>query len=460
MGIDGSWPRIWKAEGAEYVENDKGVSTVFVDGQILLMKSTMPDGCTWQQYVERNFTQRLVALHRKYENVVLAFDSYESVPVYKSIEQLKRIAKAAPFAFEAGDNVPSRPPSSKVWGNALLNRAYKTNIITMIVTMLARGYDPQVQKKTLILDFVNVVRISFTPYERTQSVLEDMQPMGESDVKFMRYAEKYGDIVVESVDSDVMLIAMLYVQKSNYKHRIFVRRIKSAPIDETVEEKNANVEKRKRAAGGAAGGSAGVAGGAKPPRARLEYETLCINTLLRMLHNAAYEAIGREMVIAESHLTHILIVLMLLNGSDYSRGLPRVGARSVWEMLHVVVPAFVATTSMVQDAIVIDSEMCIDAVFAEIYKAKFSRHVSTTESSFSEVRADLVGSKLSYAVRDSIPTHAELECTIKNIGWILTYWNLTNENPPVCPAGTHGFSVADGKVRFIDTVQADEMDVE
>lgn len=445
MGIDGSWPRIWKAEGAEYVENDKGVSTVFVDGQILLMKSTIPEaGCTWQQYVERNFTQRLVALHRKYENVVLAFDSYESVPVYKSIEQARRIAKVAPFAFEAGDNVPSRPPSSKVWGNALLNRAYKTNIITMIVTMLARGYDPQVQKKTLILDFVNVVRVTFTPYERKQDVLEDMQPMGESDVKFMRYAEKYGDIVVESVDSDVLLIAMLYVQKTNFKHTVWVKRIKSAPIDETAEEKNAKVEKRKSAAGGS--------GSANPPRGRLEYETLCINTLLCMLHNSAYESIGRELVVSDIHLTNILVLIFLLNGSDFSRGLPRVGARSMWEYIDIIIPAFVATTSMVDDALVIDSVLCIDAVFAEIYKAKFSKHVSTTESSFSEVRADLIGSKLSYAVRESLPTHDVLECTIKNIGWVLTYWHITNGSPPICPHGTHGFSVADGKVRFMDSV--------
>lgn len=448
MGIDASWPRIFKAEGAEYVETDKGVNTVFVDAQILLMKSTIPEqGCTWKEFVEKNFGQRLVALHRKYETVIVAFDNYEQVPVYKSIEQERRIAKVAPFAFANGDDVPSRPPSSKVWSNALLNRAYKTNIITMIVTMLARSYDPHVQKKTLILDFVNVVEITFTPYERKQSVLEDMQAMGESDVKFMRYADKYGDLVVESVDSDVMLIAMLYVQKTKFKHRIFVKRIKSAPIDETVDEKNEKVAKRKRAAGGSVGGSE------KTLRARLEYETLCINTLLLMLHNAAYEAIGRELVIEHAHLTNILVVIMLLNGSDYSRGLPRVGAKSVWEMLEVIVPAFVATTSMVGDAIVLDSELCIDAVFAEIYKAKFSRHVSTTESSFSEVRAELVNSKLSYAVRDNIPTYAALECTIKNVEWVLKYWHLTNENPPVCPDGTHGFSVADGKVRFADTVE-------
>jgi len=434
MGIHADWAKIWKAEGSEYVESDKGVKTVFVDGQILLMKSTIPDtGSSWKDFVDRNFTRRLVALHRKYEHVIISFDNYEQVPLYKSIEQARRVVVKetdTPFVFNVGDNVPNRPPGAKVWAKALLNRTFKTNIITMITTMLARGYDPQLQRKTLIIDFINVVRIDFTSYARKQEVMADMLPMGESDVKFMRYAEKFGDLAVESVDSDVVLIAMLYLQNTNFKHRIFVKRIKSPPIDETV------CEKRKRTEG-------------KPPG--LEYETLCVNILLRMLHKACIEAVGRELVVAENHLTHILVCVMLLNGSDYSRGLPRVGARALWEMMDIVVPALVATSHMVANSIVLDHENCTDIVFAEIYKTKFNKHVKVPDCSFEVVRGELMSSKLSYAIKNSIPTQTAIACTMQNIAWVMEYWALFNTGPPVCHKGGHGFVVTDGKVRFSDT---------
>jgi len=328
MGIHGDWAWIWKAEGTAYVKKElqAGVATVFVDEQILLMKSTIPEGgASWAEYVERNFGRRLVELHRRFETVILAFDDYEEVPVYKSIEQERRVATGrarAPFAFKAGDQIPARPPRQDVWAAAMLNRTFKTNVISMITTLLARSYDPLLQRKTLILDFVNVVRIDFSSYECMQAAMPEMRAMGESDVKFMRYTDKFGDLVVESVDSDVVLIAMLYLQRTAFRSRVLVKRIKSNPIDEDA------AAKRKRAdAKGARG---------------LEYEVVCVGTLLRMLHAACIDAVGRKLVMAEEHLTHILVCVMLLCGSDYSRGIPRVGAKVLWEMLDVVVPAFVA----------------------------------------------------------------------------------------------------------------------
>jgi len=69
--------------------------TVFVDEQILLMKSTIPEGRTlWKEFVDRNFVRKLVDLHRRFETVIIAFDYYEQVPLYKSIEQTRRVAGA------------------------------------------------------------------------------------------------------------------------------------------------------------------------------------------------------------------------------------------------------------------------------------------------------------------------------------------------------------------------------
>jgi len=112
MGIHGDWGKIWKGEGTEYIDDQARAGTVIVDGQILLMKSTVPEhGGSWKQYIDSNFTRRLVALHRQYETVILAFDNYEAVPLYKSIEQTRRVAGAAnkkPYSFSAGDSIPGR----------------------------------------------------------------------------------------------------------------------------------------------------------------------------------------------------------------------------------------------------------------------------------------------------------------------------------------------------------------
>jgi len=208
-----------------------------------------------------------------------------------------------------GDNLPPRPPGPAVWGGALLNRSFKTNVISMIVTLLARNCEPLLQRKSLIIDFVNVVRVDFSPYDRVQSLMPEMQHMSESDIKFMRYASKFGDLVVEPVDSDVVLIAMMYLQRTDFQHKIYVKRIKSNPIDEDVAAKRKRVE-------------------AKTTK-HLEYEVVCVNTTLRMLRAACKEAVGPELVMDEQHLTYILVCLMLPCGSDYSRRIPRVGAKAL-----------------------------------------------------------------------------------------------------------------------------------
>jgi len=80
MGIDSLWPRILRSEGDTYVEkgDPSDVKTIFVDGQVMLMKSTMPTHVTtWEQFVSFNFSSKIQRLHRSYEIVILSFDNYQ-----------------------------------------------------------------------------------------------------------------------------------------------------------------------------------------------------------------------------------------------------------------------------------------------------------------------------------------------------------------------------------------------
>lgn len=80
MGIDSLWPRILRSEGDTYVEkgDPSDVKTIFVDGQVMLMKSTMPPHVTtWEQFVSFNFSSKIQRMHRSYEIVILSFDNYQ-----------------------------------------------------------------------------------------------------------------------------------------------------------------------------------------------------------------------------------------------------------------------------------------------------------------------------------------------------------------------------------------------
>lgn len=210
MGIDALWPKIFKAEGDEYIETKPltNVHTVFIDGQVMLMKSTIPEHVTtWKQFVDFNFTRKINSLHTTYRNVIISFDNYEAVPVYKSIEQLKRSSlNRKPFDFERGAPMPVRPPKGEVWADAMQNRNYKTAVIGIICKILVANYKPPARTRVLVVDFVNVLKLEYDHYETKHEVMHSLKSMGESDVKFMRYSTIFGPMLVESIDSDVILV--------------------------------------------------------------------------------------------------------------------------------------------------------------------------------------------------------------------------------------------------------------
>ena len=74
---------------------------IFIDGQILLMQSRIDSGwTTWRDLALGVFGRRVCSAHRIFDHVVLAFDNYRCTPVFKSIEQAKRIKHASTFPFQ------------------------------------------------------------------------------------------------------------------------------------------------------------------------------------------------------------------------------------------------------------------------------------------------------------------------------------------------------------------------
>lgn len=88
----------------------------------------------------------------------------------------------------------------------------------------------------------------------------------------MRYSTVFGAMLIESIDSDVILIAMLFMQRHNFEIDLYIKRMASKSIDDD--------------SGAAADKATGkrAAGQKKAPRPKASYEVINVKMLLRMLH--------------------------------------------------------------------------------------------------------------------------------------------------------------------------------
>jgi len=465
MGFDSQWPKIWSEDSDAFVVQRVTCKTIFIDAQIQLMKSFVKeDECSWRAFIQRTFFVPIAEFHRRYDTVIVCFDNYENVPIFKSIEQSKRsstpgaAAAGSSFSFKAGDTLPSRPYEQRIWTQALQNRTFKSNIISLITSMMAAEYVPPRRATTLVVDFVNSTRIDYHTHGHTRAILADMKPMGESDVKFMRYVPLFGDMCVDSVDSDVLLIAALYLSRTAYKGNIYVRRYKTRMLAPAA------AQKRKL-------------GAPDPEKRRLEYEIIHVNQLLAVWltrmqkatppptleHSVSHDsidvstctAISSPPITSSAHLTAMLSFMVLLCGCDYSKKLPRIGVKSLWDNLDVVLPAILECTSYTDNIFSVDTDLSIDGLIATLYARTYSRHVrlntaggNAVAGTMQTILANLHSSTLSEKTKHDLPTHQSLGTTLRNIEWVINYWAIENGDP-VCPVdGTHGFELVDNKIVF------------
>lgn len=317
---------------------------------------------------------------------------------YKSIEQALRTARSKSFAFSGGDQLGPGPPGPEVWQSALQNRVYKTHVISAVCNMLARTYRPAGHGFEFLIDFVDTIRLRMDEGVVVRERMAEMQPMGESDVKFQRYARLYKSILVESIDSDVLLIACLYVQRCP-EHSVFVRRFATRVAD----DQDAPAKKDGKRA--------------RPEPKRREYEIIDVRALLSLLHVAVRQAVGDEVLVPRHHVTHMIVLVTLLAGSDFSRKLPLVGARYLWEQLPALLPVLIMASNACSDEteFCVDEELWLDLVLREVYRLKFEKHVRaiTDDSTLEDVLEQIGRSSLSARTKELAPTRAQAACTLQ-----------------------------------------------
>ena len=277
---------------------------------------------------------------------------------------------------------------------------------------------------------------------------------------------------VDSIDGDSVPIALLRVEKilkagtySLGSFNISVRRM-VCKVPETASEKRARVSSgaaAKASHGGEGDASMRRKGGAgreddssrSAPRREYEFVDISglyselVRTVLRPL-DTIFPSGSATTPRAEwrGSEIQILIGMIGLTGTDFTRGIPLVGAKSAYEMLQPLWRTLAWTYD--RDYCMFVPNKFLNCVVSKVYHSKFQRHCQG--GSMSKTLTELLSSKLSEKTRGAFPKEETLMCTVQNINWLLSYWVTACEDEsqqyPDPVQECYGYKLQRGKVTF------------
>ena len=413
MTIDSSWILSFKEEASEAFTEKSPFKpkAVFCDGQIRLMRGHQDDFITWDEYIFQQFHNHVRKFYENASTVILAFDDYEHVPQAKCMTQVKRRKHLPKLDILAREPLPPFPPSGERWSQHIANRTFKSKVIALVIQELPRLLRLKAGQ-TLVIDYAGCpVEYSVGEDGQRTRVLSDLVPLGEADIKFMRYAEIYRDLMVDSVDGDSIPIALVYLEScmrdltggsmraadlQGAPPRISIYRMTTRLADDKKKRKEAGDKRR-------------------------TFEFVNINFLYGQLYDIFSQCMGRMYSPSHAqHLMRMMVVLIGLTGTDFTRSLPQVSGRSVFTFLPDLFVALIRCYDTMSGQV--DVRMGADHLVTGIYGCKFESHLKGAGAGLEATLRCLQGCKLSQRTKDSLPSAQVVLCTLKNVNWLLKYW--------------------------------------
>ena len=478
MTIDSSWIAAFKEESPNSFTKNIPFKPLaaFCDGQIRLMRGHIDDFMTWDMYIWQQFhghVRKFFDQH-KVSTVILAFDDYAHVPEAKCMTQLKRRRHLPKLEILEREPLPSFCPSGERWEQCIANRTFKAKVIALVIDKLP-GLLGLKEDQTLIIDSAGCPK-EFRVGEGGMQCrdLPELLPMGEADVKFTRYADLFKDLLVDSVDGDSIPIALLHHETCikdltmgsmleddlvEMPPRICIYRM-TTRVDKNEAAKKVP-KKRKATTALAAGGNEGqttemaLEEGELPQESKAKfkrtYEYVNIPSLHLAIRDVFAQSMGRMQSPTHSaHLMSMLLALIGLTGTDFTRNMPQLSGRSVFGFLPdlwlALMRAYDPNTGQM------DVHSATDQLVARIYAIKFATHIKTPPPSLHHVFETLHHSKLSQRTLDSLPSVGRVVCTVRNVNWLLKYWREPSNvpSPLLQEAGvpTYGFIKRKGVVAY------------
>lgn len=340
-------------------------------------------------------------------------------------------------------------PEGERWSQCIANRTFKTRVIDLVLLRLPTLLLHNKPNRRLIVDYHQPVEYRFNTEgnQVMRDCLDDLPAMGEADLKFTRFADRFDKLLVDSIDGDSIPIALMHhemcLRKASPPPLISVYRMELKLASEKAEDKKRASEKAedKKPASEKAEDKKRKTPDTKQPYRTYEYVN--IHALYEGLRETIAQSVGRvKMPSHEGHEISMLVSLIALTGTDFTRHLPQMSGKTVYSFL----PDVWATLMLAYDPVraCLHVERARDYLVSLLYKSKFPRHVSgDSHASLKAVLSDLQGSGISVRIKESLPSMERIECTVRNANWLLSYWTCEPTVPDPIQA-EYGFRLLPG----------------
>ena len=343
-------------------------------------------------------------------------------PIYTH-PQTKRRRHLPPLEFHARDALPPGVPAGDRWMQCISNRTLKSRVIQLVIHRLTSTLSTLLpgDSQCLIVDYqdapVRYTKIA-PPTPLTGPTMST--PLGEADVKFVRYAGMFEKLQVDSVDGDSIPIALLHMERGGLG-QVSVLRLET----KLKEQKDAAAQASKKIKL-----TPGAAAATKRP-ARV-YEYVDIRLLFDALRCMIIpQCTGRAPLAShDGHEMSMLVCLIGLSGSDFTRGLPLVSGKTI----HDYLPSIWTRLARAYDTSTrqLNPDAALDVLVSAIYRRKFDKHCCVG-GGLDEVLSSIKTSSLSIKTRERLPSRETLHCTVRNVNWLLCYWHQPDYPDPVQP---------------------------
>lgn len=418
MTIDSSWLQSFKEDARECFTPHCSFkpSAVFCDGQIHLMQAPPQTPQSWDSFIHRQFLRPVQKFFGVCDTVILAFDNYKYVPASKAMTQSKRKKTVPIIDFAQSSCLPCMVPQGEMWLRCILNRTFKAKVIELIINRLPLIALSKFPTKQLIIDYKEPTLYTLTDGVVTQKEIDGFGCMGEADVKFVRYADLFQKLIVDSIDGDSVPIALLH-------HEMRLSQGLNPPKVSIYRMEINLGEKRKKGR---------------------SYEYLDVHLLYNCLRTAVFQSNGRVKSSHTDHEIRMLVHLMALTGTDFSRNFPFITGKFVFEQL----PNIWTMLSMSYDPYSSTITPFAENLISLLYHLKFPKHSQKTD--LQSCLSQLQSSKLSQSLKGKLPDLNKVQTTIKNVNWVMEYWKCETAYPnPINPM--YGYCVKGGVPQYADT---------
>jgi hypothetical protein len=179
---------------------------------------------------------------------------------------------------------------------------------------------------------------------------------------------------------------------------------------------------------------------AKDEPSKRTFEYVNLPALYAGLRDIVAQCIGRaSSPTHEAHYMSMLLALIGLTGTDFTRGMPQLSGKSVFHLMPDVWMPLMRSYNPHSGQL--DVPSATDTVVAGLYSAKYATHIRAPPPTLHHALQTLRECKLSQRTKDSLPSADRVACTVRNVNWLLLYWRqpLLVPDPLTTEAGVPRF---------------------